>query len=459
MSNPSTARARWRTLLTLAWPIVLARASQAVIGFCDALMVTPLGEEPLAAVTTGAMNTIAILVLPIGIVFILQSFAAQLRGRGRLEDVRRYGLYGLVIAAGFGAIAAAGIPLIRPVLGLLDYEPGVRDAMATYLAIRVLSVAAATGVEALGNWYGGLGNTRIALYAGILAMVANVAGNWLLIEPRLGLPGYGVAGAAWASTIASWLGFGYVAFAFWRGIGAEDVPRGKTKLSLAELGRVLRFGLPNGVNWFLEFAAFALFINVTIGHLGTRVLAAFNVVMQVNSLSFMPALGIASAGAILAGEAIGRRAPDEVTPILKLTAGCAIAWMVSVGIVYFVAPHAIASLFRPPGPNGAALVGTAALMLSIAVFWQLFDALALTVSETLRAAGDTAWSMWARIVLAWVVFTPLATSAVFLFGGGVRTVMVSLVIYMAALAGVLTWRYRTGAWRRIDMVGKEAELV
>lgn len=452
-------RASWRTLLSLAWPIVLARATQAVIGFCDAFMVAPLGEKPLAAVTTGAMNTIAFLVLPVGTVFILQSFAAQLRGRGRLEDVRRYGLYGLLLAAGAGVLSIAAIPLVRPVLGLLSYEPSVRDLMSEYLAIRLLSIGAATGVEALGNWYGGLGNTRLALVAGVVSMVANVAGNYALIDPHFGLPGYGVAGAAWASTGASWLGFGVIAWAFWRGHGAPEVPRARARLALAELWRVLRFGLPNGVNWFLEFAAFALFINVTIGHLGTTTLAAFNVVMQVNSLSFMPALGLASAGAILAGEAIGRRAPDEVGPILKLTATMAFVWMGSVGLVYFLLPGPIAGLFRPRHGDGHALVATATLMLSIAVFWQLFDALALTVSETLRAAGDTTWPMWARIALAWAVFTPIATTAVFVFGGGVRTVMISLVIYMAALSSTLTWRYRTGSWRKIDMVGRDAELV
>ena len=81
--------------------------------------------------------------------------------------------------------------------------------------------------------------------------------------------------------------------------------RGRLGLNLQELWRVLRFGLPNGVNWFLEFAAFVLFINVVVAHLGTTVLAAFNVVMQINSISFMPAFGVSSAGAIFVGEATG----------------------------------------------------------------------------------------------------------------------------------------------------------
>ncbi len=41
--STSAQPASARVLLALAWPIVLARATQAVVGFSDALMVAPLG--------------------------------------------------------------------------------------------------------------------------------------------------------------------------------------------------------------------------------------------------------------------------------------------------------------------------------------------------------------------------------------------------------------------------------
>jgi MATE family multidrug resistance protein len=71
--SESKVSGRLRPLLSLAWPMVLARATQSVIGFSDSLMVAPLGEAPLAAVTTGALNTLAIAILPMGIVFIVRA--------------------------------------------------------------------------------------------------------------------------------------------------------------------------------------------------------------------------------------------------------------------------------------------------------------------------------------------------------------------------------------------------
>jgi MATE family multidrug resistance protein len=441
-------------LLGLAWPVILARATQSVIGFSDALMVAPLGEEPLAAVTTGALNTFALIILPMGTVFIVQSFTAQLRGRGELGAVKRYALYGLLIALLAGLLALAFIPLIPALLRPFGFAPRVHELMCDYLMIRLLSVGPAVGIEALGNWYGGLGNTRAAMIAGVVAMTVNVIGCYALIEPRFGLPGYGVAGSAWASVIGTWLGFAVIAIGFARGIGYERISA-SLAFQRSEFVRTLRFGLPNGVNWFLEFAAFAVFINLVVAHLGTRVLAAFNVVIQINSISFMPAFGLASAGAIMVGEAIGQQRNERVWPIVKLTAQTTATFMGSVGLVYLCFSSGLMSLFSDRGQNADQLAQVGATMLALSSVWQIFDALGLTFGEALRAAGDTAWCMYARVVLAWAVFTPLAWLTVRVYDGGVHALMGALIVYTALLALALTGRFATGRWREIDLVGIE----
>jgi multidrug resistance protein, MATE family len=458
VSSPAVSPSALRTLLLLAWPVVLARATQSVVGFCDALMVAPLGEEALAAATTGALNTYAFIIFPMGTAFIVQSFAAQLRGRGELEATPRYAYYGLLLAVAAQLLALAALPLLPSLIAQLDYTPEVSHGMHEYLAIRLLSVAPAVGIEALGNWFGGLGDTRPTLVAGLLTMIVNVTLNYLLIEPRWGLPGFGVAGAAAASSLATWVGFVAIAALFARVRRGRPGPF-QLGLRRAEFVRMLRFGLPNGVNWFLEFAAFLLFINVVVGHLGTTVLAAFNVVLQLNGVSFMPAFGLASAGAIMVGESIGQRAYERVWPLVKLTAQVACAWMGLVGLFYVSSAAWVMAWFRPAalGSEEFLRVGTSMLMLS--ALWQLCDAIGMTFSEALRAAGDTTWCMLARIVIAWLFFTPLAWTAVLFLEGGVLTVMLSLVGYMLVLSTTLALRFAAGKWRSIDLVGAEPQLV
>lgn len=435
-------------LLRLAWPVVLARATQSVIGFCDVLMVAPLGEAPLAAAATGSLNAFAVAILPIGMAFIVQSFSAQLTGAGDAAGARRYAFYGLVLAGGAGGLGVLAIPLLPWAVALFGFAPEVAAAMADYLGIRLLALAAIVGMEVLGNWFAGRGDTRPHMTAGVIAMASNVLLNWLLIEGHWGAPALGVPGAALASVLASWLGFAWLAAGYHRVAGPRTRPR------WGEFARMLRFGFPNGCSWFLEFAAFALFVNVVIAHLGTVPLAAVNVVIQINSVAFMPAFGLASAGAVLAGQARGRGDFPAIGASVRTAMAAACVWECSVGLAYLFAPGAFLRWFAQGGES-AELVAVATLMLRISAAWQLFDGISMVLAEVLRAVGDTAWSLMARLVLAWLVFVPGALLAVFWWQGGVAGALWSMVVYLVLLSAVYLWRYRGGAWRRIDLTGLE----
>jgi MATE family multidrug resistance protein len=124
-----------------------------------------------------------------------------------------------------------------------------------------------------------------------------------------------------------------------------------------------------------------------------------------------------------------------------------------VGLTYLLFPQVLLGLFQTEGSTTAEdFVAVGTLMLTFGCFWQCFDAAAMTVSEALRAAGDTAWPMWARIVLAWGLFFPGGWLTVVYAGGGVAVTMSWVVGYLALLAIVLVLRFLSGRWRYIQLV-------
>lgn len=433
----------------LAWPVVVSRSTQVIVGLADALMVAHLGQEALAATTAGANNTFLVLILPIGTVFIVQSFASQLLGRGDPGGARRYALYGLMIAVFAQAISMLALPLIEPTLALFEYEPEVRSLMSSYLVYRLLSAGAAVGLEALGAYYGGLGRTRVPMIANLVAMIGNIALNWVLIDGNLGAPALGVAGAAIASSISTAIAFVGLLMYF---LASGAIPRP----ALLELGRTLRFGLPSGLNWFFEFAAYNVFVNVVVVGLGTSTLAALMSVMQINSVSFMPAFGIASAGAILVGQAIGKEDRDDVPRLVRMTFATAALWQGVVGLGYIAIPEILFAPFASAETSREALMDAGVRMLVLSAGWQLFDSAATALAESLRAAGDTTWPLAARVILAWVIFVPGSYAGVRMLHGGDTAAIASLIVYLAMLALVLYLRFRTGRWRTHELVEPEA---
>ena len=452
--EPVVTRPTMGQLLGMALPVVISRASQVVVGFTDAAMVGQLGETALAATTTGSLNTFNVLVLPMGIVFVVQSFAAQLTGRGNIHGARRYGWYGLLLAVLTQVVCIAALPFIGDGVDFFEYDSDVKALMVTYLSVRLLSGGAAIGLEALGAWYGGVGNTKLPMAAQIVAMLMNVALNCVFIYGHLGAPAMGVKGAALASALATSFAFVLLFVAFVVGLGAPRATGARAPFALREVGRLLRFGIPSGFNWFIEFLAFSFFVNAVVPVLGTSTIAALMSVFQLNSVAFMPAFALASAGAIFVGQAIGANAKDDVGHTVKLSLMAAGGWMGLVGAVYLIAPQFFMRPFVADSATpeeAAAFIALGARMLALSCLWQLFDAASMVMSETLRAAGDTMFSFVARFGVAWLVFVPGVYLSIKRFGGDEIAAVLWLAAYLGILALVLGLRFRTGRWRHIEL--------
>ncbi|MBS2020987.1 MAG: MATE family efflux transporter [Deltaproteobacteria bacterium] len=456
--------ATFRRLFALAWPIVISRSSQTVIGLSDAILCAPLGESSLAAATAGGMNAFTLFILPMGMVFVVASFSSQYTGKGDSAGARRYGMYGLWLALLAEVFCLLGAYLAPMALQHLEFTPEVRTLMSGYLRYRLLSGGAVVGMEALAGYYGGLGNTRLPMIANVVAMVLNVLLNWILIWGHFGAPAMGVNGAALASTLATTTAFGGLLFCYWRGLGTSgawikgavqpvagaDLPR--QRLSLSEFGNMVKIGLPSGLNWFFEFAAFMFFINVVVPVLGTTAVAALMAVFQINGVSFMPAFGLASAGAILVGQEIGANERDRVPKTVRLTFLAALAWQGIAGLIYLALPNLLMRPFASGDDTVSAnfyFIGSRMLMISAA--WQAFDAVCGTLTEALRAAGDTAFTLWIRLGVAWLFFVPGVWFTVVRNHQDDRAAMGWLVAYLAVLGGALYLRFRSGAWRKIEI--------
>jgi MATE family multidrug resistance protein len=78
------------------------------------------------------------------------------------------------------------------------------------------------------------------------------------------------------------------------------------------------------------------------------------------------------------------------------------------------------------------------------------------LGEEGKAAGDTRFTMWARVLASWFVWAVGSWVSVRLFGGGDAAAVAWLVLYLAVLALVLLLRFRSGAWRRIVLVDAPA---
>jgi MATE family multidrug resistance protein len=228
------------------------------------------------------------------------------------------------------------------------------------------------------------------------------------------------------------------------------------------MGRVLALGMPAGAFAAADLGGTALFQLMQV-NLGTVPGAATQIVMMLTSMAYMPTIGIASAGTTLVGQAIGAGDRDWAYALGNAVIRIVVVYMGLLSLVLALAgPWLIPLFVRADEPQAAAVVETGALIIWIAAAYQVFDGLNFGAGFALRGAGDVRVPALMVMVLAWVGFVPL--SHILSFGPGEGWVQVlpqlgfgtlggwsALLIYAAALGTLMWLRWRSGAWRRIDL--------
>jgi MATE family multidrug resistance protein len=208
--------------------------------------------------------------------------------------------------------------------------------------------------------------------------------------------------------------------------------------------RLLRTGLPLGLQWVFDAGSFAVF-SLIVASMSAASLAASHSFIMIVNVSFMLALGVSGATQTLVGRAIGEGQPDLAVSALKNGLRVALSVSVALAIALTLAPRLLMRIFT----DDEALIALGVSVLRLGAIFQLLDAVHIVVMGALRGAGDTRWpSVW-QTVLAWGLFVPLAWWLGVHLGYGLDGAYAGGVLYVALLAGGLVWRFASGKWREM----------
>ncbi len=97
------------------------------------------------------------------------------------------------------------------------------------------------------------------------------------------------------------------------------------------------------------------------------------------------------------------------------------------------------------------LAATRPLMKVLSVFI-FFDALGMIFADALRGAGDTRFQMLGTSAAAWLLFVPGVWYITHRAGGELIHAWAWGGFYVFLLAVLFTLRFRSGLWRRIDIL-------
>ena len=270
--------------------------------------------------------------------------------------------------------------------------------------------------------------------AAIVGNIVNALLDVILVFGKLGFPAMGPVGSGWATAIARWFmllfllwGCRHAITPFLRHWSRED-------LALGPLWRMVRIGVPIGLQLWIEFTAFGGAL-LLVGMVGAVPMAGHQIALMLAALTYMVPLGVSAAAAVLVGHAVGRGDPEAARREASAALACGIGFMSVTAIILVSFAPWLARAFTAD----QAVLAVAAILIPIAGVFQVFDGIQGVSAGILRGAGDTRIPMWSNLA-GYSVALPLGAWLCFRWGWGAPGIWWGLVAGLAAVAALLGWR-------------------
>jgi multidrug resistance protein, MATE family len=439
-------------VLRLAYPLILASSGHAFRLFADRVMLSRYGAEAIAASLPAGLTCFCFMSFFIGTAGYVNTFVAQYSGAGRADRAGAAVWQGLYIALVGGVVVAAAGLFAGPIFAWMGHPPAVQIEQARYFRVLCSFSFAGISLASLNAFWSGRGLTRVVMAVELISASMNILLNYVWIFGRLGFPELGILGAGLGTVVSNMVG---LVLAFYLFLLRENRRSYRTwprrTLDPALLLRLLRFGLPNGLQFMLSMLAFNLFV-VFVGRLGWVQLESANIAFGLNALAFLPIIGLGMSASILVGQGIGAKDVSLAKRAVRSTVLLALLYNLLVGGAFLFLPQVILRLFVRPGDAGQVeVLRMATHALRYIAAYLLFDAVYVVYSHAVKGAGDTRFAMVAGVAMSWGTLV-LPCYLAHRNEAGVWIYWQILVAHVVIAATVFYARYRTGKWQSMRVI-------
>jgi len=443
----------YREVLKIAIPLILSTGSWSLQHFVDRMFLTWYSPEAIAASLPAGLLNWTLISFFVGVAAYANTFVAQYFGakqEKRIGPAVWQALYFSVISA------ALVIPFYfsaGAVFEFAGHSSEVIELEIVYFQILLLATPFIVAANAATSFFSGLGRTWIIMWVNIFTTFINLVFDYLLIFGNFGFPELGIVGAGWASVLA--MIFSATVF-LWLFLRTPDHGRFDTRNFRFDpdlFRRLLKFGIPNGLQFVQAVFAFTLFIFL-VGRLGINELAATNITFNINTLSFMPMMGMSIAVATLVGQRLGEDNPALARRTTYSTFQLAFIYFTTLSCFYFLLPEVFIWPFElEADPVEFAPIREMVInMLKFVALFGLFDSGNVIFSGAIKGAGDTRYVAIATLVLSVLLLLIPSWLAATVFEAGIYWLWTAVTAYIAGLCIAFWMRFRIGHWEKMRVI-------
>ncbi|MEG1191968.1 MAG: MATE family efflux transporter [Clostridia bacterium] len=431
----------WKEMLIFFVPIMLGTFFQQLYNTVDAVVVGQfVGKEALAAVGGSASILINLLVgFFVGLSSGATVIISQYHGARDHDAVGRSVHTAMALALACGLVLmVVGIVFAPQMLRVMRTPEETIADSATYMRIYFVGVIPALIYNIGSGVLRAVGDSRRPLYFLIVCCVANIVLDLLFVV------GFhmGVAGAAWATILSMAASAALVVGSLMRTPHSYQLHIRKIRFDRAILGRVMRIGMPAGLQSVL-YSVSNLLIQSSINAFGTDAVAAWATFGKIDGLLWMILSAFGIAATTFVGANYGAKRMDRVKKSVVAALVMAFASAFAMSVVVHFGGRVFYRLFTA---DEAVVELGLRMMSAITPFYFTYVAIEI-LSGALRGMGDalkpmllTCFGICVLRVVWILVIVPFAPV--------VEMVALSYPVTWVITSALFAWYYLKGSWRK-----------
>ncbi|MEA1975345.1 MAG: MATE family efflux transporter [Bacillota bacterium] len=444
------------SILILSLPAIAEMALNTLLGFTDTIMISRLiGPNALAGV--GFANQIVFT-----LIFIFSSFntggtaiISRNFGEKKYNDMNKVAGEIITINLIIGiVITILALLFSKNIFAIYDMTQEVEKMTIDYFKIVTFGMPLMFLSFSFTTILRGSGDTRTPMIITGIVNITNIIGNYVLITGWGPFPALGVKGTAIATTISRLIAtLLYIKVLFFNSnitkITLKDlIP---TKKNIPPLWRLSFPGAIEQASMQLSFVALGVIISI----LDTTSEAAFRILINIESISFMPAVGLSIASATLVGKALGEKDKIKAKLTGYISSFLAISWGITIGIMFLLIPDKLIGIFTTePLLIKASLTG----MILAGLNQPLLNYM-IVQGGTLRGAGDTRSVMIITSFRLWLIFVPMSYVLISHYNFGVEACWIAEITSFLIFIPVIFKRFYSEKWLDIQIYENNSKKI
>lgn len=436
-----------RAVFLLAIPMILEMVMEGIFSIVDAFLVSKVSEEAFATVVL--TETVATLLYALAIGISIAATAMVSRRIGEKNPEAAADAAGQAILLGVGVsifVSIIGLFFPADILRLMGASEAVIATGTDFTRIFLGSNVVIMLLFILNGIFRGAGNAAIAMRVLILANLLNIILDFILIFGFGPIPALGVTGAAIATSIGRGTAVAYQLYILFSNKSLIKLTKHHLKTNWNILKKLVDVAA-TGSGQHLIGSASWIFLMMLIADYGTETVNGYGISIRIVMFTFLPAWGIANAGATLIGQNLGAGLPERAEISVYKAAYLNMAFLFIVSIIYAIWAEFFIRIFNQN--EAVVAIGIECLRIfcvSYAVF-----AFGMVIVQAFGGAGDTRTPTFINFVSFWLVQIPLAY---FLAKGlywEATGVFWALVISEFFWVGIAVYIFRKGKWKTIEI--------